>query len=163
LDVKKREAEGRLVRFVPVETDSDYRDKSGKRLLMQRQWQADKAGRFFSAGLSAGKLKPFLAKARVKLENLELSDEGECIVYRYKSRPLIKLNVKEGQFYSPVAEVEAFGKEAVQQQGHMVLAVLKTNGLSQAVIGKPAVASSARQVLGNLKTYAQDSGKSKNS
>jgi hypothetical protein len=152
---KKPENDSRLTRFVPMETDINYRDKFGKKMLMQRLWQPDKTGRYFQPNLTSEKLKPVLAKARVKLENLELKDEGDFIVYSYKTRPLIKLNLKEGQFYSPFSECETYGKEAVQHQAHIVMDILKTNGLSNAVIGKPTFPSSARNVLSKLKTYSK--------
>ncbi len=157
LQAKKSENESRLTRFVPMETDSNYKDKYGKKMLMQRLWQPDKAGRYFLSSLSSEKLKPILAKARVKLENLLLKDEGDFIAYMYKGRPLIKLNLKDGQFYAPASEFEVYGKEAVQQQAHIVLDVLKQNGFSNAVIGKPVFPASARQVLGKLKTYSKNS------
>lgn len=144
------------VRITPVETDQNHKDKFGKKTPVTRQWQPDKTGRFFRTNLSIVQLKPVLEKAKVKLENLLLKEEGDVIVYRYKSRPLIELNVKNGQFYSLASEIDAYGKEAVQHQAHMVLDILKQSGFSGAMKGREVYPSSARQLLGQLKTYKQD-------
>jgi hypothetical protein len=85
-----------------------------------------------------------------------MQKEGDFIVYHYKGRPLIKLNLKDGHFYAPSFEIEEFTKEAVQQQAHMLLDNLKKAGLTGAVIGKPVYPSSARQVLGQLKSYKKE-------
>jgi len=154
---QKEPKDGSLVRIVPVETDKDCKDKSGEKKQMNRHWQADKLGRFFAANLTSQQLKPSLVKARVKMENLLLKDEGDFIVYMYKGRPMIKLNVKEGQFYAPASVVEEFGKEAVQHQAHIVLDILKTNRLSNALRGKETYQSNARQLLSHLKTYNKES------
>ncbi len=148
---------GNCVRIAPVETDHNHKDKFGKKRVMTRQWRPDKFGRFFSASLSVVQLKPILEKAKVKLENLSLKDEGDCIVYQYKGRPLIELNRKNGQFYSLASEIKEFGKEAVQQQAHIVLNILKEYGLSGATRGREVFATSVRQLLGRLETYKRDS------
>ncbi len=154
---RKEAKDGSLVRIVPVETDKGCKDKSGEKKQMSRHWQADKLGRFFTANLTSQQLKPGLIKARVKMENLLLKDENGFIVYMYKGRPMIKLNVKEGQFYAPASVVEEFGKEAVQHQAHIILDILKTNGLSNAQRGKETYRSNARQLLSHLKTYNKES------
>lgn len=143
----------KLVRIVPVETEKEHRSSTGEKRLMQRQWQPDKFGRFFPTNLSVEKIKPTLVKARVKMENLTLTEDTEFITYQYKGRPKIKLNLEDGQFYALASEIKEHGKEAAQQQAHMLLENLKQAGLSGAVIGKPIFPSSARQVLGQLKTY----------
>ncbi len=124
---------------------------------MQRHWQPDKFGRFFPETLTIIQLKPILVKERVKLENLLLKEEGESIIYQYKGRPLLKLNRADGQFYSLRSEVEKYGEESVNHQAHIVVDMLKTSGLSKAVNSKPVVTSSARQLLGQLKSYKKDS------
>ena len=149
----KAKSQDSLVKVIPVETEKEYRDKFGKKTQMNRHWQSEKSGRFFAANLKAEQLKPGLIKARVKLENLLLNDEGDFISYMYKSRPMIKLNVKEGQFYTPASAIEEFGKEAVQHQAHIILDILKNNGLSNAQRGKEMLQSNARQTLSNLKSY----------
>ncbi len=145
-----------LVRVVPVEIDKESRGKAGEKRQMSRHWQADKMGRFFVANLTSQQLKPGIVKARVKMDNLLLKDEGNYIVYMYKGRPMIKLNVKDGQFYAPTSVVEQFGKEAVQHQAHIILDILKTNGLSHAIRGKETFQSNARQLLSQLKTYNKE-------
>jgi hypothetical protein len=151
--MKRSDNAGKTVKIIPIETDREYKDVSGEKRLMQRQWQPDKFGRFFPANLTPEQIKPVLFKARVKIENLRLEKEADFIVYQYKGRPLLKLNLKDGSFYAPSSEIEEHTKEAVQQQAHMLLENLKKAGLSGAVIGKPIFPSSARQVLGHLKTY----------
>ncbi len=143
----------KLVRIVPIQTERDHKNSSGDKRLMQRQWQPDKFGRYFPSTLTIEQIKPVLTKARVKMENLTLCKDLESIIYHYKGRPEIKLNLKDGQFYTPSSEIENYGKEAVQQQAHMLLENLKQANLSGAVIGKPNFPASARQVLGQLKTY----------
>ena len=145
--------QGKLVRIVPVETETDPKDKSGEKILMQRQWQADKFGRFFPTSLSAEQIKKILAKTRVKMENLSLKEETDFIVYKYKGRPQINLNKKDGLFYTPYSEIEVYGLVAVQHQAHIVIEILKTHGTSTAVMGTPVHPTSVRQVLGKLKTY----------
>jgi hypothetical protein len=142
-----------LVRVTPVETDKTKENKSGKEQLTHIPWNSDGQGRFFLPTVSAEPLKPALAKARVKLDNVSLKDEGDFLTYRYKARPLIKLNRKDGQFYSTPSEIQEFGKENVEQQAHIVLDILKKSELSNATRGKTSVTSSARQVLSKLKTY----------
>jgi len=149
---KKIDSE-KLVKINPVETDREHRDTSGKKRPMQRQWQPDRFGRFFPNSLTAKQIKPVLAKARVKMENLTLNKDDNLIVYQYKGRPLIKLNLKDGHFYAPASEIAQHGQEAVQQQAHLLLDNLKKKGLTGAVIGKPVFPTSARQVLRQLKTY----------
>lgn len=156
MKAKAEEQSKHLVRILPVETDRTHKAKDGKERLMQRQWASDKSGRFFPANLSAEQFKQILEKTRVKLENLLLKAEGDFIVYRYKGRPLIRLNLRDGQFYSPASVVEEYGKELVQQQAHIVLDKLRECKFSNAVIGKAVYPSSARQVLNQLKTYNQD-------
>jgi hypothetical protein len=145
--------EVKSIRIIPAEIETDPKDKSGKKILMQRQWQADKFGRFFLANVSAEEIRKILGKTQVKVENLFLKDEGDSVVYKYKGRPMIKLNKKDGLVYSPTSEIEAHGKEAVQHQAHIVLNMLKKYGFSNATMGKPVCSSSARNLLGNLKTY----------
>jgi hypothetical protein len=146
----------KLVRIVPVETNREHKDALGEKKVMQREWQPDKFGRFFPDNLAIEKIKPVLVKARVKMEFLFLQKDGDFLVYQYKGRPLIKLNLKDGHFYAPAAEIEEFTREGVQQQAHMLLDNLKKANLTGAVIGKPVYPSSARQVLGQLKTYKKE-------
>ncbi len=80
----------------------------------------------------------------MKLANLILQDEGDLIVYQYKGRPLIQLNVKDGRFYTPASEIEAHGREAAQQQARIVLGILKKNGFSNTKREKTAVQANAR-------------------
>jgi hypothetical protein len=143
----------KLVRVFPAETQFDPKDKSGRKVLMQRCWEADKFGRFFPSTLTTQQLLDAVAKTKVKLPNLEILEESDFIVYQYKGRPLISLNRKDGQFCCAASDIEEFGREAVQHQAHIVVNILKTHGLSGAVIGKPVYSSSARNVLGGLKTY----------
>lgn len=151
--MKGSENAGKTVKITPIETNREFKDVSGEKRQMQRQWQPDKFGRFFPANLTPEQIKPVLVKARVKIENLRLEKEADFIVYQYKGRPLLKLNLKDGSFYTLSSEIEEHTQEAVQQQAHMLLENLKKAGLSGAVIGKPTFPSSARQVLGHLKTY----------
>jgi hypothetical protein len=151
-DLKSQKKELGFVRIIPVETDRNEKEKK----LTQRHWQPDKFGRFIPATLSIGQLKPILVKERVKLENLSLKEEGDSIIYKYKGRPLLKLNRGDGQFYSLPSEIGEYGEESVQHQAHIVMNMLKTNGLTKAAIGKPVFTSSARQLLGQLKSYKKD-------
>jgi hypothetical protein len=150
---KEKENESVLVRILPIETNITNTDKFGKKGLMHRPWQTDKTGRFFPSNLTAEGLKPVLAKARVKVENLLLQDDGAFIVYQYKGRPRIMLNLKNGQFYSLSSVIEEFSKDSVQQQAHIVLDILKKYEVSNAVRGKTVFPSSARQLFSKLKTY----------
>jgi hypothetical protein len=142
-----------LIRITPVETDTNKENKSGKEQLTHMHWNSDGQGRYFPPNLSAEQLKPVLTKARVKLENVTLKDEEDYLTYRYKGRPLLKLNRKDGQFYSPHSEIQEFGKENVEHQAHMVLDIIKKAELSNATRGKTNTVSSARQILSNLRTY----------
>jgi hypothetical protein len=153
---KPKEGAPKLVRILPVETQTDPKDKTGQRILMQRHWQADKMGRFFAANLSPTQLKPALVKARVKLEKLSLKEDGDCLVYQYKGRPLIMLNRKDGLFYSLPSELTQFGQAAVEHQAHIVLELLKQNGLSNATAGRAVQMSSDRAVLSQLRSYQKD-------
>jgi hypothetical protein len=148
--------DAKLVRIVPVETDREHKDALGEKRLAQRHWHPDKFGRFFLSSLKVEQIKPVLVQARVKMENLFLQRQGDFIVYQYKGRPQIQLNLKDGLFYAPSSEIEMFSREAVEQQAHILLDNLKKAGLSEAVIGKTVFGSSARQVLGHLKTYKED-------
>ncbi len=147
---KTQEQETHLVRTIPVETD-----RTGKEIT-QRTWTADKQGRFFPTNLTMEQLRQALAKTKVKMENVLLKADGEFLVYRYKGRPLIRLCLKDGQFYAPASVVEEFGKELVQHQAHMVLEKLRECRLSNAVVGKAVAVSSARDVLSKLKSYSKD-------
>jgi hypothetical protein len=146
----------KLVRIVPVETDREHKDALGEKRLTQRHWHPDRFGRFFPSNLTVEQIRPVLAQARVRMENLFLQKQGDFIVYQYKSRPQIRLNLKDGLFYAPSSEIGVYTREAVEQQAHMLLDNLKKAGLSGAVIGKTVFGSSARQVLGHLKTYKED-------
>ncbi len=143
----------RLVRVLPVETDREHREASGEKRPMQRHWHPDKFGRFFPNTLTVEQIRPVLVAARVKMEKLTLQREGDLIIYHYKDRPLLKLHLKDGQFYAPNTEIAQHGEEAVQHQAHIVLDNLKKAGITGAVIGKPVYPASARHVLGQLKTY----------
>jgi len=147
----------KLVRIVPVETDREHKDASGEKRLAQRHWQPDRFGRFFPATLTLEQIKPVLEQARVKMENLHLQKQGDVIMYHYKGRPQIALNLKDGLFYAPSSQIDQYSREAVEHQAHMLLFNLKNAGLSGAIIGKMVFGSSARQVLGHLKTYKKDS------
>ena len=136
LKAKRNQPDVKLVRILPVETNDNREGKVGEKRVIHREWQPDRSGRYFPANLTAEKLKPILAKARVKVENVLLKDEGEFIVYRYKGRSLIRLNLKDGQFYSPASEIEECGRDSVQHQAHIVLDVLKKSGFSNATIGR---------------------------
>lgn len=151
----KNDKAGSLVKIVPVETEKDCKDKFGEKRQMIRHWQTDKSGRLFASNLSAQQLRLILGKTKVKLDNVLLKDESEFINYMYKGRPLIKLNIKDGQFYSLSSVIEEFGKEAVQQQAHIVLDILKTQGYSNAIRGKENLQPNARQLLGKLRTYKE--------
>jgi hypothetical protein len=152
-DLKSPKKELGFVRIVPVETDRNDKEKK----LMQKHWQPDKFGRFFPETLTIEQLKPILVKERVKMENLSLKEEGDSIIYRYKGRPLLRLNRADGQFYSLPSEIKEYGEESVNHQAHIVMDMLKTSGLSKAATGKSVVTSSARQLLGQLKSYKKDS------
>jgi hypothetical protein len=155
LNTKKEEKPSTLVKITPVETEKDCKDKFGEKRQMNRHWQPDKSGRLFNSNVSAQQLRLVLAKTKVKVENVTLKDEDNFLIYMYKGRPQIKLNTKEGQFYAPTSVVEEFGKEAVQQQAHIVLDILKNHGLSNANRGKETFQANARQLLGQLKTYKE--------
>ena len=147
--------ETKLVRIVPVETDREHKDASGEKRLAQRHWQPDRFGRFFPSTLTVEQIKPVLSQARVKMENLVLQKQGDFIIYQYKGRPKIELNLKDGLFYAHSSEIEVFTREAVEHQAHMLLDNLKKAGLSGAVVGKTVFGTSARQVLGHLKSYKE--------
>ena len=147
---KAEEQDKHLTRITPLETDRTQKDA-----VTQREWSADRQGRFFPANLTTEQLKQALIKGRVKTENLLLKTDAEYIIYRYKGRPLIRLNLKDGQFYAPLSVVEAYGKETVQQQAHIITEKLKDSRLSSAAPGKTVHANSARDVLSKLKTYKE--------
>ena len=147
---KIQEQDKRLTRILPIETDRTHKPAT------QRTWTADKHGRFFPATLTVDQLKQALAKTKVKMENVTPKLDGGHIIYCYKNRPLIRLSLKDGQFYAPTSVVEEYGKEQVQQQAHVVLEKLRECKLSNAVVGKAVSASSARDVLSKLKTYSKD-------
>jgi len=155
LKAKKEEKPISLVKIAPTETEKNFKDKFGEKRQMSRHWQPDKSGRLFNSNLTAQQVKSVLSKTKVKLENVLLKDEGDYIIYMYKGRPQLRLSAKEGQFYAPISVVEEFGKEAVQQQAHIVLDILRTHGLSNAVRGKETFQANARQLLGKLKTYKE--------
>ena len=148
LKVQKNHVD-KVVRILPVETERNDKEKK----VAQMHWQPDKFGKFFPDTLTIEQMKPILVKARVKMENLSINKENDFIVYHYKSRPLLKLNLKDGQFYSLESQIEQFGEESVQHQAHILLDMLKTAGLTKASTGKSMSASSARQTLGQLKSY----------
>jgi hypothetical protein len=147
---KNPEQETHLIRIIPVETDRSDKETT------QRTWTADKQGRFFPTNLTMEQLRQALAKTKVKMENVMLKVDGDFFVYRYKGRPLIRLYLKDGQFYAPSSVVEEFGKELVQHQAHMVLEKLRECHMSNAVVGKSVALSSARDVLSKLKSYSKD-------
>jgi hypothetical protein len=140
-----------LLRIAPVETDRTQKDT-----VTQREWSTDRQGRFFPANLTVEQLKQALAKGRVKIENLLLKTDGDYIIYRYKTRPLIRLNLKDGQFYAPATVIEAYGRELVQHQAHIIVEKLKESKLSGAAPGKTVHQNSARDTLSKLKTYSQN-------
>jgi hypothetical protein len=144
------EQDKHLLRIIPVETDRTQKDT-----VTQRQWAADRSGRFFPANLSVDQMKQALLKGKVKTENLLLKVDSDYIVYRYKGRPLIRLNLKDGQFYAPASVLEEYGKELVQHQANIVVEKLREDRLSGAAPGKIVHASSARDVLSKLKTYKE--------
>jgi hypothetical protein len=152
LKTQKKEFVNKIVKVVPVETERNDKEKK----FVKRQWQPDKFGRFFPVNLSIEQMKPVLIQARVKMEKLSLKNEEDSIVYHYKGRPMLRLNLKDGQFYSLTSEIEEYGEEAVQHQAHIIMDMLKTSGLSKAGTGKSVVTSSARQVLGQLRTYKKE-------
>ena len=147
---KNQEQDKHIVRILPVETDRTHKPPT------QRTWTADKQGRFFPSILTIDQLKQALVKTKVKMENVTLKADGGNIIYQYKKRPLIRLSLKDGQFYAPASAVEEHGKEQVQQQAHVVLQKLRECRLSNAGIGKAVPISSARDVLSKLKTYSKD-------
>jgi len=61
-----------------------------------------------------------------------LQDERAFICYRYHGRPLVKLNLNNGQFYASKAEIYIFGKGAVQNQANIILDIIKQDGFSVA-------------------------------
>lgn len=151
----KSEAES-FVRILPLEVIADSTDKAGEKRVLTRQWHSDKSGRFFSASLSTAQLKPALTKSKVKLENVSLNSEAGFICYRYKGRPLIKLNLNNGQFYALKVEIDLFGKESVQNQSNILLNVLTQNGLSAATKRHEFYGANSRQILKQLKTYQKE-------
>jgi len=146
----------KLVRIVPIETDRQHKDSSGEKRLMQRHWQPDRFGRFFPDTLKVEQIKTVLVQARVRMENLFLQKQGDFIIYQYKGRPQLRLNLGDGLFYALSSDVETYGQESVEQQAHMLLLNLKNGGLSYAVIGRTVYGSSVREVLGHLKTYKKE-------
>lgn len=121
--------------------------------LYTRQWESNKSGRFFSATVTTQKLTLLLEKAKVKMPKVTLREEGTCLIYGYEAKPTLWLNRANGQFYALASEAESFGEAAVQHQAHIVLNLLKTGGFSNAILCKAVYSSSARQVLGKLRTY----------
>lgn len=144
-----------FVRVLPLEVIVDSAGKAGGKRTLTRQWQADKSGRFFS-NLSVEQLEAALNKAKVKLENVSLSSETCFICYRYKGKPLIKLNLSNGQFYALKAEIDLFGKETVQNQANMLLSVLRQNGFSTATKRPEFSGANSRQILKQLETYQKE-------
>ncbi|NLE05348.1 MAG: hypothetical protein GX638_11195 [Crenarchaeota archaeon] len=69
---------------------------------------------------------------------------------------MIKLGIKDGQFYTFASIIGLFGKEAVEHQAHIILDILKTNKLSNAQRGKETYQTNARQTLNQLKSYNKE-------
>jgi hypothetical protein len=149
----KKQAHDKLVRIYPSEVQFDPKDKLNRKVISEKRWETDKFGRFFNSPISIMQIYDVVAKTKVKLQNLVLSEKGDLIVYQYKGRPMISLNRTDGQFYAAASDIELVGKSAVEHQAHIILEILKTHGLSAAVIGKSVHSPSARNLLGNLKTY----------
>ncbi|MCW4005483.1 MAG: hypothetical protein NWF04_02630 [Candidatus Bathyarchaeota archaeon] len=147
------EQSNRQVRVFPVETRRGCKDKSGNKITLTRQWQPDRTGRFFPNNLSVTQLKTALAKSKVKTENVQLTTQDNCIVYRYTGRPLILFNLKNGHFYTLTTELDTHGKEALQQQAHILTNILKQNKLTNATQTGTTPKTNARKTLNQLKTY----------
>ncbi len=143
----------KAVKIYPAEVEFDPKDKAHRKVLAIHNWTADKFGHFFPATLTQKQLLDVISKTALKLPNLTLKEESGFLSYHYKGRPILMLNLKEGQFYSPASEVEAYGKEAVQHQAHIVVDMLKHAGLSTAVKGKEVAQANTRQLLSHLKSY----------
>jgi hypothetical protein len=146
-------ANDRLVRIYPVEIEFDPKDKFCRKVISEKHWEADKFGRFFESTLTLKLLLEVVAKTQVKIQNLMLSEKDNFIIYQYKGRPMIALNRSDGLFYTEASTIELLGKPSVEHQANIVLKMLKASGLSNAVIGKCFHSASARNVLGNLKSY----------
>ncbi|MGF3522004.1 MAG: hypothetical protein ACQXXJ_02780 [Candidatus Bathyarchaeia archaeon] len=157
MSIKETNSEAEsFARILPLEVISDSSGKTGGKRALTRQWQADKSGRFFSTNLSGEQLKTALTKAKVKLENVSLNSEAGFICYHYKGKPLIKLNLNNGQFYALKSEIDLFGKEAVQNQANILLNVLKQNGFSTATKRPAFSGANSKQTLKQLETYQKE-------
>lgn len=103
--------------------------------LMKRRWKPV-AGRYFAKDLTVKKLKEALIKANVDPDNFSVEERTGFIIYQYKDKPLIALNVVDGQFYTTQQMLEEYGIDYAQQQAYIIVEILKKHGLSPAVRGK---------------------------
>ena len=121
--------EGQLVKIIPVQTDRHHRDLSGAEKLMKRRWKPV-VGRYFSKNLTAKKLIETLKEANVNPDNFLVMEHEGFIAYRYKDKPLIALNIKDGQFYTTQQMIESHGLDYVQQQAYIIVEILKNMFIS---------------------------------
>jgi len=124
-----------LVKIIPVQTDRHHRDLFGAERLMKRRWRPV-IGRYFTKNLTVEKLKEILIEANVDPDNFLVMKHENFIVYQYKDKPPIALNITNGQFYTTQQVIEAYGLDYVQQQAYIITEILKKQGLSPAVRGK---------------------------
>lgn len=93
-----------------------------------RSWKLVR-GRYFKS-LTPEKLKEALRASHVKLENIQIITNPSFIIYQYKGKPLIALNVRDGRFYTTELTLEKWGQQYVQYQCFILMSILVKNGLS---------------------------------
>lgn len=128
-------SENKFVRIIPVQTDRRHRDLYGKIRVMKRKWKPH-LGRYFHKDLTPEKLEYALILENVKMENVSIIENPEFIFYQYKGKPLIALNVKDGQYYTTQWTIDKYGLDYPQQQAHILTQILKKNSLSSAILGR---------------------------
>jgi hypothetical protein len=119
-----------FVRVEPVEYD-------GKRKRIVRYYKKGK--RFIDVELTASKFKAILEGLNLEKEPSIIENPKGLIIYQYPDKPLIAINLEDGNFYTTTETIKHFGWKLVRHQASILLRILKEYGYANPFLKRKSI------------------------
>jgi len=135
VSIVKKKGSNRFVRIRPVQVSRSFRDFGGILRIRTIKWRPYFT-RYFSRDLNSVNLRKALTQANVLEENFSIVENPGWLFYQYNGKPLVALNIGDGQFYATSKTLEKYDKGLVEHQAYILVEILCKMGLSSATRGK---------------------------
>ncbi len=122
-----------FVEIQPVQTDRKHRRLLSGEVITRIIEFTPYNKRYFSKHLTFHRFKKVLEKSNVIMSNISLiRNPNDMIIYQYRDKPLIALDLKNGRFYTTKGTLKHYDLELIQHQAYIILSILRKHGYSKA-------------------------------